>query len=139
MGTALAHMLREDAAAADRAQTDDPGRATRARPADRPAEQSGDRSDQNPPDRTAAEQCPPGTATSPRNDGHADEFPPPLPHHAESVTDPTREVACEIARAGQRISRRALRSRGVKGSNEALNALALRLRSELAIDTAGCS
>ena len=32
---------------------------------------------------------------------------------------------------------RALRSRGVKGSNEALNALALTLSAELASDTAG--
>ena len=39
----------------------------------------------------------------------------------------------------QRISRRALRSRGAKGSNEALNALALRLRSGLATGTAVCS
>ena len=48
-------------------------------------------------------------------------------------------IARELAAAGQHVSRRALRSGGVKGSNEALNALALRLRSELAIDTAGCS
>jgi hypothetical protein len=80
MGTALAHMLREDAAAADRAQTDTPGPATRARPAERPAEQSGDQPDQNPPDRTAAEPCPPGpTTTPPRHDGHAGaEFLPPF-------------------------------------------------------------
>ena len=42
-------------------------------------------------------------------------------------------------RAWQHVSRRALRSRGVKGSNEALNALALRLSAELAIDTVMCS
>jgi hypothetical protein len=35
------------------------------------------------------------------------------------------------------VSRRALRSRGVKGSNEALNALALTLSAELASGTAG--
>jgi hypothetical protein len=35
------------------------------------------------------------------------------------------------------VSRRALRSRGVKGSNEALSALALTLSAELAGDMAG--
>jgi hypothetical protein len=136
MGTALAHMLREDAAAADRAQTEAPGPATRALPADRPAEQSGDQ-----PDQTAPEPCPPGrTTTPPGHDGHAEAgFPAPVPRAAEPVTDDARDIARDLARAGQRISRRALRSRGVRGSNEALNALALRLSAELAIDAAGCS
>jgi hypothetical protein len=64
---------------------------------------------------------------------------PPVPHAAEPVTDHALDIARELAQAGQRISRRAQRSRGFKGSNEALNALALRLSAELAIDTAGCS
>jgi hypothetical protein len=51
MGTALAHMLREDAAAADRAQTDAPGPATRLLPTWSPDQRSGDQPDQNPPDR----------------------------------------------------------------------------------------
>jgi hypothetical protein len=142
MGTALAHMLREDAAAADGAQTDALGPTNRVRFADHPAEQSGDQPDQNRPDRTATEDRPPDrTKTSPRHDGHAEtEFPaPPDPQAAEPVTNHARDIARELARAGQRISRRALRSRGVKGSNEALNALAVRLSAELAIDTAGCS
>jgi hypothetical protein len=142
MGTALAHMLREDAAvAADRARPDAPGPTTRAQPADRPAEPSGDQPDQNPLDRTPAEACPPDrTTTPPRHDGHAGaEFLPPAPHAAEPVTDHARDIARELAREHQRISRRALRSRGVTGSNEALNALALRLSAELSIDTAGCS
>ena len=141
MGTALAHMLREDAAAADRAQTDAPGPATRSRPADRPAEQSGDRSDQNPPDRIAAEhRPPPQTTTLPLHDGHGvAERPAPAPRAAGPDIDHARGIARELAGAGQHVSRRALRSRGVKGSNEALNALALRLSAELAIDTASCS
>ena len=141
MGTALAHMLREDAAAADRAQADGPGPATRVRQADRPAEQSGDQPGQSPPDRTAAGHRPPGrTNTRPRHDGQAEAaFPAPsVPHAAEPVTNHARVIARDLAGAGQRVSRRALRSRGVKGSNEALNALALRLNAELAIDTAGC-
>jgi hypothetical protein len=64
---------------------------------------------------------------------------PPVLHAAEPVTDHALDIARELAQAGQRISRRAQRSRGFKGSNEALNALALRLSAELAIDTAGCS
>jgi hypothetical protein len=131
----------EDTAAADRAQTDAPGPTTRVRPAWHPAQQSGDQPNQNPPDRTAAEPRPPGrTKTAPRHDGHAEaEFLPPVSHAAEPANDHARDIARQLAWAGQRISRRALRSRGVKGSNQALNALALRLSAELAIDTAGCS
>ena len=141
MGTVLAHMLREDAAAADRPRPDAPGPTTRVRPPDRPAVQSGDQPDQNPPDRTAAEHRPPGqTVTPPLHDGHrAAEHPAPAPRAAGPDIDHARRIASELAGAGQRVSRRALRSRGVKGSNEALTALALRLRAELAIDTADCS
>jgi hypothetical protein len=63
MGTALAHMLREDAAAADRARPDAPGPAARVGPACRPAEQSGDQPDQirrtGPPPGTARRARPP--------------------------------------------------------------------------------
>jgi hypothetical protein len=141
MGTALAHMLREDAAAADRAQTDAPGPTTRVLPAWSPDEQSGDQPDRNPPDRAATEHRPPGrTVTVPVRDGHGvAEYPATAPRAAEPSIDHARDIARELARAGQRVSRRALRSRGVKGSNEALNALALGLSAELAINTAGCS
>jgi hypothetical protein len=142
MGTALAHMLREDtAAAADRAQTDTAGPAARVLPTWSPDEQSGDQPNQNPPDRTAAEHRPPGrTVTLPLRDGHgAAERPALAPRAARPDIDHARVIARELAGAGQHVSRRALRSRGVKGSNEALNALALRLSAELAIDTAGCS
>jgi hypothetical protein len=139
MGAALAHMLREDAATVDRAQTDSPGPATRALPTRSRDQQPGDQPNQNPPDRTAAEPRPPGRTTTPaRPDGHVEaESPAPVPRAAEPITDYARGIAHELARTGQRISRRALRSRGVTGSNEALNALALRLSAELAIDTAG--
>ena len=63
--------------------------------------------------------------------------PAPVPRAAEPGTEHARDIARELAGAGQHVSRRALRSRGVKGSNEALNALALSLSAELAIDTAG--
>ena len=71
MGTALAHMLREDAAAAaDRARPDAPGPATRVPLTCSPDEQCEDQPDQSPPDRTAAEHRPPGqTVTLPLRDG----------------------------------------------------------------------
>jgi len=138
MGTALAHMLREDAAAAGHAQTSVPGPATRVPLAWSPAEQSGDQTDQNPSDRTASEPRPPGrTRTPPRCDGHAVAEPvSAVPHAAEPGIEHARNIARELAGAGQRVSRRALRSRGVRGSNEALNALALTLSAELANSTA---
>jgi hypothetical protein len=141
MGTALAHLLREDATAADRARPDAPGPATRVLPTCSPGEQTGDQPDQNPPDRTAAERRPPDrTVTPPLRDGHGPaEHPAPAPRAAWPDIDHARDIARELAGAGQHVSRRALRSRGVRGSNEALNALALRLSAELAIDAAGCS
>jgi hypothetical protein len=141
MGTALAHMLREDAAAADRARPDAPGPAARAVPTRSPDQQSGDQPNQNPPDKTATEDHRPGqTVTPPLCDGHGvAEYPAPAPHSSESDIDHARIIARELAGAGQPVSRRARRSRGVRGSNQALNALALRLSAELAIETAGCS
>jgi hypothetical protein len=45
-------------------------------------------------------------------------------------------IARELAAAGKPVSRRALRSGGVKGSNESLNALARLLNAELATEQA---
>jgi hypothetical protein len=141
MGTALAHLLREDAAAAGRTQTGAPGPATRVLPTRSPDQQSGDQPDQSPPDRTATEHRPPDrTVAMPLPDGRgAAESPAPALRAVQVDIDHARGIARELAGAGQHVSRRALRSRGVKGSNEALNALALRLSAELAIDAAGCS
>jgi len=139
MGTALAHMLREDAAAATHAPASAPGPATRMPPTRPTADQSGDRPDQSPPDRTTSGPRPPGRArTLPQHDGHpAAEPAAPVPRTAEPGIEHARGVARELAGGGQRVSRRALRSRGVRGSNEALNALALTLNAELANGTAG--
>jgi hypothetical protein len=138
MGTALAHLLREDAAAAGRAPASAPGPA-RVPPPRSPADQAGDQPDQNPPDRATSGPRPPGrTRTPPRHNGHAAAEPAaPVPHTAQPGIEHARGIARELAGAGQRVSRRALRSRGVRGSNEALNALALTLNAELANDTAG--
>jgi hypothetical protein len=142
MGTALAHMLREDAAAAaDRARPNTPGPNGPVLPTWSPDQQSQDQPRQNPPDRTATEHRPPGqTVTLPLRDGHgAAGCLAPAPRAAGPDIDHARSIARELAGTGQHVSRRALRSRGVKGSNEALNALALKLSAELEIDTAGCS
>jgi hypothetical protein len=138
MGTALAHMLREDAAAAGHARTSAPGPAARVLQAWSPAAPPGDQPDQDPPDRTTREPRPPcRTSAAPRHDGRdATEQVTLVPHTAEPGIEHARAIARELARAGQRVSRRALRSRGVRGSNEALNALALTLSTELADDTA---
>jgi hypothetical protein len=137
MGTVLAHMLREDSAAAGHAQTSGPGPGTGVPLTWSPAEQPGDQPDQNPPDRTTSEPRPPGrTRTLPQNDGHAGAEPvAPVTHAAAPGIEHARGIARELAGAGQRVSRRALRGRGVRGSNAALNALALTLSAELANGT----
>jgi hypothetical protein len=126
MGTTLAHMLRADTA---------PDHGARGPAADRPpAWPHGDQADPS-PDQTAsagtpAETGPPGrTATVPRQDHR------PGPRtNAPGLTenDQARLIASRLAAAGKPVSRRALRSRGIRGSNTALNALAREINAELA-------
>jgi hypothetical protein len=52
---------------------------------------------------------------------------PPRQKNAQAL-----RIARDLAAAGKPVSRRALRSGGVKGSNESLNALARLLTAELA-------
>ena len=130
MGTALAHMLRADAEAADAPDSrigqsavlrsvswspEDQDESDRGRPeADR------DRSvrrDQNGP--AAGRQRGSGTTG-------------PGPRPAGSQVDQARVVARRLAAAGKPVSRRSLRGGGVTGSNQALNALARMISSELA-------
>jgi hypothetical protein len=134
MGTALAHMLRADADAdADAADTpdsrtgtpavlrslswspEDQGGPDRRRPEadrDRPARQ-----DHNGPA--------PGPQDSPGITGSG-------PRPAQAQSERASIVARRLAAAGKPVSRRALRSGGVTGSNEALNALARMINTELA-------
>jgi len=49
-----------------------------------------------------------------------------------SEIDQARLAASRLTAAGKPISRRALRSEGIKGSNQALNALARMINAELA-------
>jgi hypothetical protein len=129
MGTALAHMLRADAEALDTPDsgTAPPGTARslcwlpedHARPDRTRPETDRDRSpgrDQN------------GATPGPQR-GH--EGTGPGFRVARPQVDQARIVARRLAAAGKPVSRRALRSSGVRGSNETLNALARLINSEM--------
>jgi len=133
MGTALAHMLRADAEASDtpHSQTGQPAilRSLSWSPGDQ--DRPGRRGPEASRDRSA------------RQDQNG---PEPGPHHGGWITGPgqrptglqveqARVIARRLAATGKPVSRRALRSGGVTGSNEALNALARMINAELA----GCA
>jgi hypothetical protein len=126
MGTTLAHMLRADAT---------PGSGTRGPVAYRPPawsyeNQAGPSPDQTASAGTPAETGPPArTATVPRQDHRPG---PRTKAPGQTETGQARLIASRLAAAGKPVSRRALRSRGIKGSNAALNALAREINAELA-------
>jgi hypothetical protein len=137
MGTTLAHMLRADAS------RHGPDTGTTRPAAVRSADWSWDRhagdharldqdravdSGSGPPDRRPPLRGPAmDTRTTARQS-----------RETRPQTDQTRLIAHRLAAAGKPVSRRALRSAGVKGSNAALNALARILTTELADDREGC-
>jgi hypothetical protein len=130
MGTALAHLLRADAEAADALDSEagkpaglrslswspedqaGPGRKRREAGRDRSA-----RRDQHDP------------GPGPR---HGDGIAAPGPRPAGPQADQARVIARRLAAAGKPVSRRALRRGGLTGSNQALNALARMINDELA-------
>jgi hypothetical protein len=133
MGTALAHMLRGDAEA-----TDTPDNWTGPPAVLRPVVWSSE--DQGGPDRRRPE------ADRDRPAQRDQAGPEPGPRHRPGITgsgarpagpgaDQARVIAGRLAAAGKPVSRRALRSGGVTGSNEALNSLARMINTELA----GCA
>jgi hypothetical protein len=129
MGTTLAHMLHADAGTA----ADKPGNAT-ARPAvsRSPAWSAGDQAgaaqDQAPPRPPMAGTGPAaGTGTAPQRDHD-----PGAATAVPSGIGPARLAAGRLTAAGKPVSRRTLRSAGVKGSNHALGALARTINAELA-------
>ena len=155
MGTALAHMLRADAATRDGQDIGTAGPSVLRSLAWSPRDQAGpdqhqdqDGSDQT---RTSPEQAGPGQDQAARggtpdragrqagtrmtphwdapaaagNTGRA-------PRSARPETDQARLIARRLAASGNPVSRRALRSNGVRGSNETLNALAREANTELA-------
>ncbi|MGH3299356.1 MAG: hypothetical protein ACRDP7_46960 [Trebonia sp.] len=151
MRTALAHMLREDAAVADQPNGPSGGPADARSPSwsaeDQPADHPDRHRDQDQPDqvrdqldgtRTTVRTTPsPGTSASTLSPGSA-----APPGAAGRVVSRSRDqdgvqaslIALRLATAGKPVSRRALRNGGVKGSNESLNALARQLNAEFAND-----
>jgi hypothetical protein len=136
MGTTLAHMLRADAAGHD-ADTGTTGPAA-VRSADwswdRPARsQAGP--DQDRPVNSGS--TPPHRRPPLREPVVGVRTTAPQFGETRPQTDQARLIARKLAAAGKPVSRRALRSAGVKGSNEALNAMARMLTVELADDMKG--
>ena len=130
MGTALAYMLRADAEAADT-----PDHRTGPPAVLRSVSWSAEDQDRPGRRRPMAERD--RSAKRDRNG------PEPRPRYGRGITGPgprpagpqmdqARVVARRLAAAGKPVSRRALRSGGVTGSNEALNAVARMLTAELA-------
>jgi hypothetical protein len=134
MGTALAHMLRGDAAAGDTPDSRSAGPADGRSPGWSAEDQPADQPDQDHRTRTAGRTGPPARTSEPASppapagppSPAEDMIPGPL-HPKEAL-----RIARELAAAGKPVSRRALRDGGVKGSNESLNALARLLTAELA-------
>ncbi len=126
MGTTLAHMLRADTA---------PSHGTKRPAADRSAagsreDRAGPYPDQTTGVETPAETGPRArTATVPRRDHRPG---PRTRAPGQAETRQARLIARELAAAGKPVSRRALRSEGIRGSNAALNALAREINAELA-------
>ncbi len=132
MGTTLAHMLRTDAhpAADGPDNTGTAGPATARSPARSAEDQAVPAQDQSAGQRTSGSRSPARTRTVPKAavhrtaDGTRTAAPP--------ETDQARLIASRLTAAGKRVSRRALRSEGITGSNQALNALAGRINAEMA-------
>jgi len=133
MGTALAHMLRADAEGVD-APNSGAGQPGVLRSLSWSSE------DQDGPDRRRPE------ADRDRSVRRDQNVPPLRPQHGCGITRPgpqpaklqmeqTRAVARRLVAAGRPVSRRALRSGGVRGSNETLNALARMINAERASPT----
>jgi hypothetical protein len=135
MGTALAHMLRADAGAA--AETPPGGRAGPAPPPRPPCaagDQAGPVQDQSAGQGTAPWSGPrPRTRPVPVPDRAAVRTSTPL--HAE--TGRAHLAASRLAASGSQVSRRALRNEGIRGSNQALTALARQLSAELSDSARG--
>ena len=131
MGTALAHMLRADADAAaggpDGERTAGP--ATSRSPTWSAEDQAGRARDQA-AGRPTSGSGPPARVRTVSGAVHGTAGRTRMPALAE--ISQARLIAGRLTAAGRPVSRRALRGEGVKGSNQALNALARRINAELA-------
>ena len=129
MGTTLAHMLRADAGtAADGLDNRPGGPAVSRSPAWSAEDQAGAARDQAMPQAPLPGSGPPAeTTTAPQQDHD-----PNATASSPAGINQARAVASRLTAAGRPVSRRALRSEGVRGSNQALNALACTINAELA-------
>ncbi len=131
MGTTLAHMLHADADTPDSQAT---GPAILRSPARSPQDQAGPGQDQAAGKQTATgSPRPPRTRMSPRRDhGATGRTAGPAARAGPPQMNQARLIACRLAAEGKPVSRRSLRSAGVKGSNQALNTLARKVNAESA-------
>lgn len=137
MGTALAHMLHDDAATADRPRTDGPGPLQRAW-----SSEDRDGMYRSGPDGRPAQVGQPGPASGPvpaaALDSTATAAGAGVPRPTgQAIADQARAAAVQLITAGKPITRRALRAAGIRGSNEALNHLACTLRAEIRVACPG--
>src|SRR5205823_8859656 len=130
MGTALAHMLRADAETTDATDGGTGPPSTLRSMSWSPADQ--DRPDRGRP-RTDQDRSPIrdqyGETPGSQRGGDATR---PGFHADRAQADLVCDIARRLTAAGKRVSRRALRNGGARGSNEALNALARVINNELA-------
>jgi len=129
MGTTLAHMLRADAGtAAHAADNETAGPATGWSSAWSAEDRAGAAQDQAAPQAPLAGSGPPArTTTAPQQDRDAR-----AATSSPSGIGQARVAASRLTAAGKPVSRRALRSEGIKGSNQALNTLARTINAERA-------
>jgi hypothetical protein len=128
MGTTLAHMLRADAGTTgDAPDHRTEGPAVLRSPSWSAEDQAGAAQDQAAPQAPLAGSGPPAGTTTAQQD-----------HSARAATavpsgiGQARVAASRLTAAGRSVSRRTLRSEGIKGSNQALNTLARTINAELA-------
>ena len=126
MGTTLAHMLRADAGtAADGPNHGTGGPAVSRSPAWSAEDQAGTAQDQA---ASLAGFGPTAGTTTARQQDHDARAAASSPVGIGQA----RVAASRLAAAGRPVSRRALRSEGIRGSNQALNALARTINADLA-------
>ena len=136
MGTALAHMLRADAAGHGPG-TGATGPAALRSLAWSPDQSSGDQADSDQARSSDSEYGPSDRRPSLREPVVDVRTMVLEPRETGPRTDQARLIARRLAAAGRPISRRALRSAGVRGSNELLSALASKVGAELANEKMG--
>jgi hypothetical protein len=134
MGTALAHMLHADAAAADMPGGGATGPAILRSPAWSPQDQVGPGQDQAARHQAPAGSGPPARTTlSPRQDHSTTaRTTRPAPPAVQPQMNQAHFIARRLAAEGKPVSRRALRNGRARGSNQALNTLARKVNAERA-------